>query len=152
MSQREFEHGFLQGDYSTREDQLKQKHTAARWTSLTEGQEDRYALKSECTHNQFAKIARSQAQKRFINKEVNLKVNPCRKRKPMELFCHESRYRRESRNAGNQTSSRIKDRLQWSQAGFWQANEEGVTIINPGTDKGMDHRLKYRHGNRASDC
>jgi len=29
----------------------------------------------------------------------------------MEVFCHESRYMRESRNAGNQTSSRIKDRL-----------------------------------------
>src|SRR6218665_3676541 len=93
----------------------------------------------EWPRNYLAKIARSQAQKRFINKEDNLKVNPCRKRKPMELLCHESRYMRESRNASNQTSSRIKDRLQWSQAGFWQANEEGVTIINPGTDKGRDH-------------
>ena len=37
----------FQGDNSTREDQLKQKHTAARWTSLTEGQEDHYDLKSE---------------------------------------------------------------------------------------------------------
>jgi len=34
----------FQGDNSTREDQLKQKHTAARWTSLTEGQEDHYDL------------------------------------------------------------------------------------------------------------
>src|SRR6218665_4227139 len=48
----------------------------------------------EWPHNYFAKIARSQAQKRFIKKEDNLKVNPCRKRKPMELFCHESRYMR----------------------------------------------------------
>src|SRR6218665_2914552 len=159
MRQKEFEHGFLQGDNSTREDQLKQKHTAEMWTSLTEGQEDHYELKSEVAirdcrewpHNYFAKIARSQAQKRFINKEDNLKVNPCRKRKPMELFCHESRYMRELRNAGNQTSSRIKERLKWRQAGFWLANEGGVTIINPGTDKGMDHRLKYRHGNRAWD-
>jgi len=30
VSQREFEHGLLQGDNSTTEDQLKQKHTAAR--------------------------------------------------------------------------------------------------------------------------
>src|SRR6218665_2056238 len=72
----------------------------------------------EWPHNYFAKIARSQAQKRFIIKEDNLKVNPCRKRKPIELFCPESRYMRESRNEGNQTSSRIKDRLQWSQAGY----------------------------------
>ena len=28
MSYKEFEHGFLQGDNSTREDQMKQKHTA----------------------------------------------------------------------------------------------------------------------------
>jgi len=32
MSQREFQHGFLQGDNSTTEDQLKQQHTAVRWT------------------------------------------------------------------------------------------------------------------------
>ena len=40
----------------------------------------------------------------------------------------------------------------WSLAGFWQANEEGVTIVNPGTDKGMNYRRKYRHGNRAWGC
>src|SRR6218665_1588416 len=88
----------------------EQKHTAEKWTIRD---------CREWPHNYYAKIARIQAQKRFINKEDTLKVNPCRKRKPMELFCHESRYMRESRNAGNQTSSRIKDRLQWSQAGFW---------------------------------
>jgi len=46
-SQREFEHRFLQGDNSKTVDQLKQKHTAARWTSLTEGQENHYDLMSE---------------------------------------------------------------------------------------------------------
>jgi len=36
---------FLQGDNSTTEEQLKQMHTASRWTSLTKGQEDHYDLK-----------------------------------------------------------------------------------------------------------
>ena len=47
MNQREFEHGFLQEDNSTTEDQPKKKHTAARLTSLTEGQEAHYDLESK---------------------------------------------------------------------------------------------------------
>ena len=35
-------------------------------------------------------IAWSNAKNGFINEEDNFKLNPCRKRKPMELFCHES--------------------------------------------------------------
>src|SRR6218665_2926630 len=76
------------------------------WMSLTEKkiitiERAKWVIRDcrEWAHNKFAKIARSQAQKGFINKEDYLKVNPCRKRKPMELFCHESRYMRESRNS-----------------------------------------------------
>ena len=47
MSQREFEHGFLQVDNSTTDDKLKQMHIAARWTSLTEGHANHYNLESE---------------------------------------------------------------------------------------------------------
>ena len=49
--------GFLQGDNSTREDQLKQKHTAEMWTSLTEGQEDHYELKSEVGDQRLQRVA-----------------------------------------------------------------------------------------------
>ena len=55
-SQREFEHVFLQGDSSTREDQLKQKHNAEMWTSLTEGQEGRYGLKSEVGDQRLQRV------------------------------------------------------------------------------------------------
>jgi len=56
MSQRIFEHEFLQGDNSTTEDQLKQKHTVARWTFLTAGQEDIYNLKSEVGDQKLQKV------------------------------------------------------------------------------------------------
>ena len=56
MSQKEFEHGFLQGDNSTREVQLKQKHTAEMWTSLTQGQEDHYDLKSEVGDQRLQRV------------------------------------------------------------------------------------------------
>ena len=38
---------FVQGQDSTIEDRLKQKHTTAMWTSLTEGRKDHYDLESE---------------------------------------------------------------------------------------------------------
>jgi len=41
-------------------------------------------------------------QEDFINEEENLKLNQCRKRKSMELFCHKSRDRR-----GMRWSSRL---------------------------------------------
>jgi len=41
------------------------------------------------------------------NVEEHFKLNPCRKRKPIELFCHASRDIRELKNAGNQTNNLI---------------------------------------------
>ena len=83
---------------------------------MTEGQEDHYDLDSE-VGNQRLQTAdahlvceNSQDQKGFINEKDSLKLNPCRKRKKMEIFCHESRDMGEPRNAGNHTSSRIKDK------------------------------------------
>src|SRR6218665_3005084 len=50
------EYRFLQGDNSTREDQLKQKHTAEMWTSLTEGQEDHYELNIEVGDQRLQRV------------------------------------------------------------------------------------------------
>ena len=69
----------------------------------------------------------------------------------MEPFYHEIRDMRESRNADNQTSRLIKDRLKWSQERFWQVHEEGVAIEPWKLEqKVMDHGRKYRHGSRAA--
>jgi len=46
----------LQGDHSTTEDQLKQKHTAEMSTSLTEGQEDHYDVKSEVGDQKLQRV------------------------------------------------------------------------------------------------
>ena len=46
MSQKEFERGFLR-EVISQQDQPKQRHTAARKTFLTDGQEDHYELESE---------------------------------------------------------------------------------------------------------
>lgn len=63
-------------------------------------------LQIERTHNKFAKMkfCKEPNQEDFINEEENLKLNQCRKRKSMELFCHKSRDRPigEPRNAVKQ--------------------------------------------------
>jgi len=49
-------------------------------------------------HKWFTRIDRSQAKKGFANEEDILKLNPCRKKKPVEFFCHKRRAIRESWN------------------------------------------------------
>ena len=101
-------------DFSTTENQLKKRHAATMWTSLTEGHEDR--LESEMGDQKLQRVdvlvytddLESSPERHYrLNDEDNLRLGSCKKWKPIELFCNECRNMRDERKAGNPTSSRI---------------------------------------------